>query len=178
MHARPDRRITFPADHGSHPEFRMEWWYLTANLEDEGGRALGAQWTLFRLATDAGPEPGNPWQDGQVWMAHMAVTGPDGHRAFQRYARGGEHGGVAQAGVTAAPFAAWLDDWRLESTGEAWLPLEVHAGEDDVSFTLRLDSDRGTRRATRLVVPQRGCRRDRKVRSAVRCVTRIAPRSR
>src|ERR1700738_2524800 len=44
------RSFAFPADHGPHPEFRIEWWYLTANLVDATGAALGAQWTLFRLA--------------------------------------------------------------------------------------------------------------------------------
>ena len=23
----------FPSDDGSHPDFRIEWWYLTANLQ-------------------------------------------------------------------------------------------------------------------------------------------------
>ena len=31
-------------------------------------------------------------------MAHMAITLPDRHVAFQRYARGGDHDGVVQAG--------------------------------------------------------------------------------
>ncbi|MEM9761523.1 MAG: iron ABC transporter permease, partial [Pseudomonadota bacterium] len=25
-----DTPITFPADHGAHPRFRNEWWYVTA----------------------------------------------------------------------------------------------------------------------------------------------------
>ena len=25
----PGREFRFPADHGSHPEFKIEWWYLT-----------------------------------------------------------------------------------------------------------------------------------------------------
>jgi predicted secreted hydrolase len=75
-------------------------------------------------------------------MAHFAVSAPDEHRAFQRYARGGDHGGVRQAGVDASPFAAWLDDWRLESLGEAWLPLRVVAAQDGVFVDLSLDSER------------------------------------
>ena len=48
---RPDRVISFPADHGAHPDFRIEWWYVTANLADATGAPLGVQWTLFRFAT-------------------------------------------------------------------------------------------------------------------------------
>ena len=45
----PGRALVFPEDHGAHPEFRIEWWYLTANLKDESGADLGLQWTLFPL---------------------------------------------------------------------------------------------------------------------------------
>ena len=48
--ARPGVALKFPGDHGAHPGFRIEWWYLTANLEGPNGRAYGAQWTLFRTA--------------------------------------------------------------------------------------------------------------------------------
>src|SRR5215203_5591694 len=46
----PGRTFAFPADHGPHPEFRIEWWYVTANLADARGVAYGAQWTLFGQA--------------------------------------------------------------------------------------------------------------------------------
>ncbi|MEL6198023.1 MAG: lipocalin-like domain-containing protein, partial [Pseudomonadota bacterium] len=47
---RPETPIAFPADHGPHPDFRIEWWYVTANLEDAEGTPYGLQWTLFRSA--------------------------------------------------------------------------------------------------------------------------------
>src|SRR5438128_1158652 len=50
----PGKRFAFPADHGPHPEFRIEWWYVTANLRDARGAAYGAQWTLFRQAAQSG----------------------------------------------------------------------------------------------------------------------------
>jgi predicted secreted hydrolase len=146
--AQPGRVLRFPQDHGPHPDFRIEWWYLTANLEDPEGRPYGAQWTLFRLAARAPGSlpPESPWQNGQVYMAHMAITTPERHAAFQRYARGGDHQGLAQAGVTAKPFRAWLDDWRMASVEPeetaSWLPLEVRARQDGFAIQLRLESDR------------------------------------
>ena len=142
--ARPERPLVFPRDHGAHPDFRIEWWYLTANLEDGEGRPYGAQWTLFRLATrpPGAPAPDNPWQSPQVYMAHFAVTTPNDHRSFQRYARGGDHGGEARAGVTAAPFAAWLDDWSLRGMNSDWLPLELFARQDETVIHLELASER------------------------------------
>jgi predicted secreted hydrolase len=144
--ARPGQALAFPRDHGPHPDFRIEWWYLTANLEDADGRPYGAQWTLFRFAArppeNTSADAANPWQNEQVFMAHMGISTPKEHVAFQRYARGGDHDGVRQAGVRAEPFAAWLDDWRLESTGASWLPLEVFARQERYAVHLRLDSER------------------------------------
>jgi len=141
--ARPQRALEFPLDHGAHPDFRIEWWYLTANLRGTDGQDYGAQWTLFRSAVRP---PGsfaaaNPWQSEQVYMAHFALTWPGGHQAFQRYARGGTHGAEARAGAVAEPFAAWLDDWTLASSGTEWLPLEVRATQDGHAVHLVLDTD-------------------------------------
>ena len=44
------RAFVFPADHGAHPDFRSEWWYLTLALEDGEGREFGVQFTVFRQA--------------------------------------------------------------------------------------------------------------------------------
>ncbi len=43
----PGRELRFPRDHGSHPEFRVEWWYVTGVLEASAG-PLGFQITFFR----------------------------------------------------------------------------------------------------------------------------------
>jgi predicted secreted hydrolase len=148
----PGYELSFPRDHGPHSDFRIEWWYLTANLQDARGEQYGAQWTLFRIAMQpASDQPaadglntmkqGNPWLSEQVFMAHAAVTWPQGHAGFQRYARGGDHDGVAQSGARAEPFAAWLDDWSLHSIGNSWLPLQAEFHEGDMAFHLRLDSD-------------------------------------
>ena len=139
--ARPDHALKFPRDHGPHPGFRIEWWYLTANLQDASGKPFGAQWTLFRLAVRPPglQEAQNAWQSKQVYMAHFAITTPGGHSAFQRYSRGGEHGDTARAGVNAMPFAAWLDDWSLQSTGNEWLPMEVRARQDNHAIRFDLE---------------------------------------
>ena len=79
--AQPGRALVFPRDHGAHPDYRIEWWYLTANLHDAAGESYGAQWTLFRLAVGApgSPGPRGITQNNQVYMAHMAMTTPAGH---------------------------------------------------------------------------------------------------
>jgi predicted secreted hydrolase len=116
----PGREFAFPQDHAAHPGFRIEWWYITANLKDEHGQNFGVQWTLFRNALRAGAQ-GSGWNDGTIWMGHAAVTSASRHYAAERYARGG----VEQAGVTLTPFSAWIDDWSLRSSSTGADPLAV-----------------------------------------------------
>jgi len=44
------RPFEFPQDHGSHPEFRSEWWYFTGNLAGADERRFGFELTFFRFA--------------------------------------------------------------------------------------------------------------------------------
>ena len=135
----PGRTFVFPADHGAHPEFRIEWWYVTANLTDAAGTAYGAQWTLFRQAMRAS-EQSMGWANPQAWMAHAAVTRADTHRFAEKFARGG----IGQAGVTVTPFHAWIDSWTmlgLEGMDDIKLaPLRIEAAANDFSYSLQLDT--------------------------------------
>lgn len=133
------RALTFPADHGAHPQFRIEWWYVTANLRGEDGETYGAQWTLFRQAMAPGVE-GQGWESRQLWMGHAAVTGARQHLFAERLARGG----VGQAGVKAAPFHAFIDAWELRAlegaAAQTLAPLALHASSTDFRINLRLDA--------------------------------------
>lgn len=134
--------LRFPEDHAAHPDYRIEWWYLTANLEDERGVPLGLQWTLFRQALtppSERPTP-SPWAADQLWMSHMAVSQGDTHRAAERFARSHSQQDDGQAGAIAEPFRAWLDHWQLASRiatsdeaspGDSFSELELTAHEDD-----------------------------------------------
>ena len=134
---RPDPGFEFPADHGPHPEYRIEWWYVTANLRGEDGRDYGVQWTLFRtaLAPDAGEDDGEGWRTPQLWMGHMGLTTPERHYVGERLARGG----IGQAGVEAEPFRAWIDEWVMEGATPA--EVRLHAASDEVAYDLQLVAD-------------------------------------
>ncbi|ATJ84529.1 lipocalin-like domain-containing protein [Halomonas beimenensis] len=151
--AGPEVTLRFPGDHGAHPDYRLEWWYLTANLEDAEGEPLGIQWTLFRRAgrpPSSLGEPG-PWAADQLWMAHLAVSRGASHRVAERFARGTaapRAPEARQAGVTVRPFRSWLDDWTLASRSEApgadaldHLAVSASAGRGDDAFGLRLALD-------------------------------------
>jgi predicted secreted hydrolase len=137
----PGKTFAFPTDHGPHPDYRIEWWYVTANLMDSAGVAYGAQWTLFRQAMTPGAQQ-EGWANQQIWMGHAAVTRADTHRYSEAFARGG----VGQAGVETKPFRAWIDSWQMRASDrmreETVAPLELNASGTDFSYALRLDADR------------------------------------
>lgn len=126
----PDPSFSFPADHGAHPDFRIEWWYLTANLRGADGNDYGLQWTLFRTALSPGEAKG--WRSPQIWFAHAAVTTPDQHFATERFARGG----IGQAGVNVSPFRAWIDEWALE--GPDFDAMTLNASGPDFAYDMAL----------------------------------------
>ena len=136
----PGKIFSFPADLGPHPDYRIEWWYVTANLADSTGVGYGAQWTLFRQASRPGA-PQQGWANQQIWMGHAAVTRADLHRTSETFARGG----VGQAGVEAKPYLAWIDSWQMRGLDQmrdmTIAPLELSASGADFSYALRLDAD-------------------------------------
>jgi predicted secreted hydrolase len=128
--------LSFPRDHGAHPEYRIEWWYVTANLKGQDGKQYGAQWTLFRSAL--APESKAGFADPQIWIGHAAITTPDHQYVAERLGRGG----VGQAGVETAPFRAWIDDWTMSaaenSSSDALETLSLKAAGQDFSYALDL----------------------------------------
>ena len=134
------RAFAFPADHGPHPRYRNEWWYVTGNLGDEAGRRFGFELTFFRFALTPEPPAGaSRWRTNQVYIAHLALTDAEGERFFvdERYSRGA----AGLAGAEAEPFRVWIDDWSIAAAADGsstrW---QVEAASDDFSISLRLDA--------------------------------------
>jgi predicted secreted hydrolase len=132
------RRFVFPDDHGSHPDFRTEWWYLTGNVTAASGRRFGYQFTLFRNALAAeDPSRESEWSTRQIFMAHLAITDVEGRNfhSFERFARGA----LGLAGVELRPFRAWLEDWQLTSRSSS-PPFRLQARAGDIAVDLDLDA--------------------------------------
>ncbi len=136
------RPFTFPEDHGPHPGFKNEWWYVTGNLDGEDGQPYGYELTIFRFALtppDEAPQPASTtpdWRTNQLYMAHFALTDADNEtfHAFERFSRGG----AGLAGAQADPFRVWLEDWSMTSTGSETFPLRLQAREEGVGVDLTL----------------------------------------
>ena len=141
--ADPDYRMSFPQDHGTHDQFDIEWWYLTANLQDEAGDPYGLQWTLFRfknsrprssqaegdnsssslknapvMLNESTVSLDKKWHNDQIYMAHASIHSSDTHWFSEKFARGG----VGNAGLTVLPLNLFIDDWQwLNSDGDTGL---------------------------------------------------------
>ena len=135
------RDFTFPEDHGPHPDFKNEWWYVTGNLSGPDGQPFGYELTIFRFALQPPQDDvqlasmgGSGWRTDQFYMAHFAVTDGAGEtfHADERFGRGG----AGLAGAQADPFRVWLEDWSIESTGEDPFPMRLRAQQDGAAIDL------------------------------------------
>ncbi len=147
------RPFVFRDDDGPHPGFRSEWWYFTGVLRapDAGARRFGYEMTIFRQAlAPRVPARASAWATRDVYMAHFAITdvdgasssGEDGDRRFRAYERFARDG-LALAGARAHPFAAWVDDWRMQALGDHKAddgPMPVHLlARDEGGAAIDLD---------------------------------------
>jgi len=140
------REFSFPGDHGPHPDFRNEWWYLTGNLDSNDGRRFGYELTIFRFSLAPGMKEDkmpndSRWRTDQVYIAHFALTDAESGQFHveQRFSRGA----LGLAGAQASPFRVWIEDWEIGqdsaavSSGDAeeW---RLFAPGDDLSLELKL----------------------------------------
>lgn len=132
------RPFVFPQDHGPHPEYAIEWWYYTGNL-DSGERRFGYQLTFFRSAlTPEPPERSSPWGTSTIYMAHLALSDVANDRfyAFERFSRDA----VGLAGASGEPFRVFLEDWSAEGSGPEGMTMHLRAAEEDVALDLTIVS--------------------------------------
>ena len=133
--------VELPRDHMSHPDFQLEWWYLTFVLSAEDGQEFGLQYTLFRFNTElnafssakanaknsaegsAESSANHSSEDNRHTNAnsHIARNWTDGqqwmghaslHTTEQHYFEERfASGGVGNAYVNQQPFTTVIDDW-------------------------------------------------------------------
>ncbi len=127
--------LKFPRDHGSHPQFRVEWWYITGWLRAKEGGEFGMQITFFRNRPRVAEDVASRFAPRQLLFAHAALSDPGAGRLLhdQRAARAGF--GLAEAGEGRTDVA--IDDWSLRQTDSGYA-TEVAARE--FQFALRFEA--------------------------------------
>lgn len=130
--ASPGAELRFPRDEGAHPEYRIEWWYVTGWMNEEAGPPLGFQVTFFRVRPGLGESNPSRFAPRQLLFGHAALADPQHGRLrhAQRSARAGFDLAYAREGYVDLR----LDDWFLRQEGDLYR-ADVR-GED---FRLLLD---------------------------------------
>ena len=133
----PGHELAFPRDEGSHPDFRIEWWYVTGQLDDGASKVkapLGFQVTFFRVRTGLAVDNPSSFAPRQVLFAHAAVADPVSgklHHA-QRSARTGFDLAYAREGQLDVK----LDDWSIRQVAPGRYVTAVHGEDFDFDLTL------------------------------------------
>jgi predicted secreted hydrolase len=112
------RTLVFPRDHGAHPQYRTEWWYITGWVRDARGRDLGVQITFFRNRPLLQEDNPSAFAPTQLLFAHAALADPAHGRLRhdQRAAREGFGLALAREGDTDVR----IDDWWLRRDGGSY----------------------------------------------------------
>lgn len=132
----PGYAFSFPRDHGSHPEFKIEWWYLTGHLFDAERKRYGFQATFFRRAA--------PDKSTQLYLAHMALADvARGTFVYQERLNRESW----DAGARVDTLHVWNGPWSLRlarpatwSQGEGEMLRLVGGIRSDVGFRLQLEA--------------------------------------
>jgi predicted secreted hydrolase len=128
----PGRKFSFPRDHGAHPDYRTEWWYVTGWLDGP----VGFQVTFFRARPEEQSDNPSGFNPRQVLFAHAAVSDPKRGRLLhdERAARAGftlAHAETDRTGV-------WIDDWSLAQEGTRY-ETRIAARDFDLQLTFHAD---------------------------------------
>jgi predicted secreted hydrolase len=114
--ALPGYRYQFPRDHFNHPGFQTEWWYYTGNVQSADGRPFGFELTFFRQAVRRDPAKSNPWDIGDLYLAHLALSDLKGHRFY--HSERTNRAGPGIAGIREAGGRIWNGNWQIQWQGD------------------------------------------------------------
>lgn len=154
----------FPRDHAAHPEYRQEWWYFTGNVQSAEGHRFGYELTFFRFALNPSrqeiapsnftmsggsglPAKTSAWRANHIYMAHFAVTDVDNNKFYYAEQFNRDAKGLAGAGIyfkdrlegDSTQLKVWLNDWSVESIGDAVFPIQLSAAADGFSIAFVLN---------------------------------------
>jgi predicted secreted hydrolase len=126
--------LSFPKDHGKHPDFQTEWWYFTGNLESEKDHKWGFQLTFFRRTFVRDPaRKTSAWAVRDLYPAHFAITDISGHDFFHSELLTRKGPGLAHAALN--DLDVGVRDWTVKRQGEE---IQLAAREKDCALALRL----------------------------------------
>ena len=129
----PGRALAFPRDHGAHPPYRTEWWYLTGWLTDADDEPLGVQITFFRSRTRHDAANPSRFAPTQLLFAHAAIA--SAKRARLAHAERSARPGFGLAAFSERDLDVSIGSWRLRRESDDRIVARI----DDPALELALD---------------------------------------
>jgi predicted secreted hydrolase len=131
----PGRNLAFPADHYSHPDYKIEWWYYTGHLETQSGKRYGYQVTFFRFGVR---DRQRNWQEEPIftdlYMAHFALS--DVAAKKFRFRERINRGYGDKAGAATDRYYVWNEDWKVDGDDKSH-KLYVNDRETTLNLSLK-----------------------------------------
>jgi predicted secreted hydrolase len=153
--ALPGYEFAFPRDHGSHPQYRTEWWYYTGHLRTAEGKRYGFEVTFFRVSVNAaGAEQLSRWDLQSILPAHFAVT--DVAAKDFRYYEKLNRGSMFTAGAAEGKLDVFNESWRAVTNPDGSWRLVAKAGKDAIDLTLRTEKEPAVHGANGVSVKAQG----------------------
>ena len=132
--ALPGYEFAFPRDHGTHEEYKTEWWYYTGHLTADDGKRYGFELVFFRVGVSRDAPLTTSWALRNISLAHFAISDIQANdfRYYEKLNR-------------SSPFTASAAEGKLDVFNEGWrattLPdgswrLVAAAGKDRLDLTL------------------------------------------
>jgi predicted secreted hydrolase len=112
--ALPGYEYSFPKDHGSHNDFKTEWWYYTGHLITEKGDEYGYQVTFFRSGTENEQVRASPsrWAARHLYFAHFAISDIPNKQFY--FTEKMNRSALGKAGAEEGKYRVWNEDWIVQ----------------------------------------------------------------
>jgi predicted secreted hydrolase len=139
-------KLQFPRDHGAHPLFRTEWWYVTGwlDVEKDPEKSLGFQVTFFRSRTQHAPENPSRFAPKQLLIGHAAIASPKNGLLIHEEVATRAIDPIATYSETDCKLAIkqYGQDWLLEripSEGQDRYRIAIKTTQLQINLTLATD---------------------------------------
>ena len=138
--------LSFPRDHGPHPQARIESWYFNGHLAADSGRSFAFHLAFFRIGV--GPEDqsavrpkGSAWTFDEIYRAELGITDLETgqFKSFEHLSRAA----LGLAGSSTTPVRVWVNDWFMEVTADdgPGPRFRVHAKwADEAGISLKMEA--------------------------------------
>lgn len=125
----------FPRDHGSHPSFKIEWWYYTGIVKSADGREFGFQWTAFRngLVPESNKQkPSDDFDSHQIYFAHAALSDVQNQEFY--FAERRSRGFFNEAYASTEKLDVHIQDWFVRENDGTH---QFKARDDNFALSLK-----------------------------------------